>query len=234
MITGKIFLSIAVIACILTGFAYGQDWLEGGNVQSFSRPSDPGIAGMVRWLDQPVYNPSFPWYTSRDTFYQRGAPEATFSPFRQYYTTSAQRAVALGQRVSTPVKYNMSQRTPTNVYYASGQGLPYSQYASIAPSRANDLWIQGTGNWSQYVVVPVGTWLQLVATAPVSGPGGFYEITQMENATLEYNRLQFYQGYNNISFNADRAGRHMLYFVVNNEPSNVVIMDVFSQAQQKM
>jgi hypothetical protein len=34
-----------------------------------------------------------------------------------------------------------------------------------------------------------------------------------------------------MNFNADQVGRHMLYFVVNNQPSNVVVVDVFSQAQ---
>jgi hypothetical protein len=34
-----------------------------------------------------------------------------------------------------------------------------------------------------------------------------------------------------MNFNADQVGRHMLYFVVSNQPSNVVIVDVFAQAQ---
>ena len=33
-----------------------------------------------------------------------------------------------------------------------------------------------------------------------------------------------------MNFNADQVGRHMLYFVVNNQPSNVVVVDVFAQA----
>jgi hypothetical protein len=33
-----------------------------------------------------------------------------------------------------------------------------------------------------------------------------------------------------MNFNADQVGRHMLYFVVNNQPSNVVIVDVLAQA----
>jgi hypothetical protein len=33
-----------------------------------------------------------------------------------------------------------------------------------------------------------------------------------------------------MNFNADKVGRHMLYFVVNNQPSNVVVVDVFAQA----
>jgi hypothetical protein len=34
-----------------------------------------------------------------------------------------------------------------------------------------------------------------------------------------------------MNFNAAQVGRHMLYFVVNNQPSHVVIVDVLAQAQ---
>jgi len=33
-----------------------------------------------------------------------------------------------------------------------------------------------------------------------------------------------------MNFYADQVGRHTLYFVVNNQPSNVVVVDVFAQA----
>ena len=33
-----------------------------------------------------------------------------------------------------------------------------------------------------------------------------------------------------MNYNADQVGRHTLYFVVNNQPSNVVVVDVFAQA----
>jgi len=43
------------------GQMYPTEWLEGGYVRSFDRSMlmDPGIAGMVWWLDQPVSN--LPW-----------------------------------------------------------------------------------------------------------------------------------------------------------------------------
>jgi hypothetical protein len=31
-----------------------------------------------------------------------------------------------------------------------------------------------------------------------------------------------------MNFYADQVGRHMLYFVVNNQPSNVVVVDVLA------
>lgn len=217
----------ALAVSLLTGFSIGQDYLEGGNVQSSRGTSDPALAGMLRWLDQPVT--TFPWYTEGGAFYQQGVPETTFIPFREYYTPIGQPVVQLGQGISTPVSVDLSQRTPAYVYYGTGQGLPYSQYAALTSSRTNDLWIQGTGNWTQYAAVPIGTQLNLIANVPVAGPGGFYEVVQTGSPTLNYNTYQFLQGYNTMTFNAGQAGRHMLYYVVNNQPSDVVIVDVFAQ-----
>ncbi len=173
--------------------------------------------------------PNFPWYSTGGSFYRQEYSETTFSPFREYYTTSNMPVV--GDIISTPVKFDITKKTPSRIYYGAGQGLPYSQYTSTVPSKTNDLWVQGATDWTQYVVSPVGTWLQLVANAPVGGPGGFYEIVQTDTNTVKYNTYQFYQGFNTMNFKADQVGRHMLYFVVNNQPSNVVIVDVFAQAQ---
>jgi len=173
--------------------------------------------------------PNFPWYSSGGLFYSQEVPSTTFSPFREYYTTTGMPVV--GGIISTPTKFDIAQRTPSRIYYGTGQALPYTQYVSTVPSGTNDLWVQGATNWAQYVVSPVGTWIQLVANAPVGGPGGFYEIVQTDTNTVKYNTYQFYQGYNTMNFNADQVGRHMLYFVVNNQPSNVVVVDVFAQAQ---
>ncbi len=186
---------------------------------------DEGLAGMLQWLDQPV--PNFPWYSSDGSFYSQGIPDSTFSPYREYYTTAGKPVV--GGIISNPAKYNVAQNTPAGVYYGDGQGLPYSQYVSTTPSMTNDLWIQGGANWSQYVVVPVGTWLELVANVPVGGTAGFYETVQTNKINQKYRTYQFYPGYNTMDFNADQVGRHMLYFVVNNQPSNVVIVDAFTQ-----
>jgi len=73
---------------------YLKDWLEGGYVKSLdrSRLMDPGIAGMVRWLDAPV--PSYPWYGSDVSFYRRLAPASAFTPFSQYYAEAEAKAEA--------------------------------------------------------------------------------------------------------------------------------------------
>jgi hypothetical protein len=184
---------------------------------------------MLQWLDTPVAN--FPWYTTGGSFYSQPYSDVTFSPFTEYYTTTGTPVV--GGIISNPTKFDITQKTPSTVYYGAGVGLPYTQYTSTVPSKTNDLWIQGATNWTQYVVSPVGTWLQLIAYAPVEGPAGFYEMIQTDATSSKYNTYTFNQGYNTMNFNADKVGRHMLYFVVNNQPSNVVVVDVFAQASAR-
>jgi hypothetical protein len=177
------------------------------------------------------FYPNFPWYSSGGSrsFYSQGVPDTTFSPFRGYYATSGTPVV--GGIISTPIKFDIAQKTPSRIYFGTGQPLPYTQYISTVPSRTNELWVQGATDWSQYVVSPLGTWLQLVAYAPVGGSAGFYEIVQTDTTAPKYTIYQFYPGYNTMYFNADQMGRHILLYVVNNQPSNVVIVDVFAQAK---
>jgi hypothetical protein len=178
----------------------------------------------------PGFYPNFPWYSSSESpFYSQGVPDTTFSPFRDYYTSSGEPVV--GGIISNPSTFDIAQKTPSKIYYGTGQALPYSQYVSSVPSRTNELWIQGATDWSQYVVSPVGTWLQMIAYAPIGGSTGFYEMVQTSTTASKYNTYQFNQGYNTMYFNADKVGRHILLFVVNNQPSNVVIVDVLAQAK---
>ena len=243
----------ALATCLLIGIAWGADYLEGGYVKSSSGSgsvmgssgdwispnmgqghvrdrsmADPAIAGMLRWLDQPV--PTLPWYNPDLTFYKNPVADTTFSPFREYYATTGTPVV--GGIISNPTKFDITQKVPSAVYYGAGVGLPYPQYEATVTSKTNDLWIQGATNWTQYVVCPVGTWLQLIAYAPVAGPAGFYETIQTDTTSSKYKTYQFNQGYNTMNFYADQVGRHMLNFVVNSQPSNTVIVDVLAQAQQ--
>ena len=212
------------------GQIYPTDWLEGGYVSSFDRSTmmDPGIAGMVHWLDAPV--PYVSGYSSDASFYKQMVPASTFSPFTEYYGTAS--APIGGEIISDPVRFDITQATPSSVYYGAGQGLPYSQYLSIVPSKTNDLWIRGTENWTQYLVSPVGMTLELIANVPAGGVGSFYHTIQTETSRQESKIVQFNAGYNTMKFNADQIGRHILYFVAGNQPSNVVVVDVFAQAPQ--
>jgi hypothetical protein len=225
----EILLFMAALVCLAFQACAQSDYLEGGYVRSHDRSMmDPGITGMLHWLDAPV--PSFPWYSSDLTFYKQAVTYTIFSPFREYYTTTG--TPVTGGIISNPTKFDITQKAPSSVFYGAGVGLPFNQYESVVPSKTNDLWIQGATNWTQYVVIPVGSWLQLIAYAPVEGPAGFYEMIQADTTSSEYNIYQFNQGYNTMNFKADEVGRHMLYFVVNSQPSNVVIVDVLAQAVQ--
>ena len=94
---------MALAVCLLIGIAYGQDYLEGGNVQSSSGSgsvmgsaaigltpnmgggyvrdrsmTDPGISGMLQWLDTPV--PSVPLYTTGESFIVKQFPKLRSRP----------------------------------------------------------------------------------------------------------------------------------------------------------
>jgi hypothetical protein len=204
----------ALAACLLIGIAWGEDYLEGGYVSSYDRTSmmDKGIAGMVKWLDLPV-------------------PGSTFVPYREYYKTVVTPSIyVMSDAVSSPVPYSIAAQTPLGVYYRNGLWLPYATYASSQATRSNDLWISGQTNWTQYAAIPLGSSLQLVASVPSGGEGSFFKLIQKEAVSTDYRAAQFEQGYSSMSFIAGQPGRHMFYFVVNNQQSNVVIVDVFTQA----
>ena len=195
-------------------------------LQAYAQNPDQGLTSMDNWLNQP--DNYFPWYSSSGgSFYTQPYSYTTFSPFIEYYTPSGTPVV--GGIISNPTTFDIAQKTPSQIIYGNGQVLPYTQYVSTVPSKTNDLWIQGATSWTQYVVSPVGTWLQLVANAPVGGAAGFYEMTQTNTTSPKYSTYQFNPGYNTMNFYADQVGRHTLYFVVNNQPSNVVVVDVFAQ-----
>ena len=100
--------------------------------------------------------------------------------------------------------------------------MPYTQHTA----QGNELWVQGASDWSQYVVAPQGTGLQLVAFSAAAGQADLYEILQTEAVEVTNKRYQFYSGYNSMSFAANQVGRHILLFVLDNQPSNVIVVDV--------
>lgn len=225
----KILLSVVVLVYLAfqgcsvaqgleDGMESNQDWLSPWEerVPINNEEPDQGLAGMIRWLRQPV--PKYPWYASDDSyFYRQPVPDSAYSTFTEYYVT-----------LGTPE----FQWTPSVVYFGSGVGLPYSQYISTMPSETTTLWIQGETDWTQYLTCPVGTMLHLIAYTPVEGPAGIYETIQTETTSLTYRVLQLDAGYSILNFNAVQIGRHMLYFVMDNQPSNVIIVDVFPQFAQ--
>lgn len=203
-----------LVLCLLIGTALGYDYLEGGYVGSTERYStmEPGISGMVKWLDLPV-------------------PSSTFSPYREYYTAyTTTISPVSGSSLGSPVPYDITGKAPIGVFYRNGLWLPYATYASYQSVPSNDLWISGQTNWTQYALMPVGASLLMLSSVPLGGMGSLYEIVQSNTVKTEYNTAQFSVGYNAMTFYAGQAGRYMFYYIINNQPSNVVVVDVFNQA----
>jgi len=131
----------ALAACLLIGNAWGEDYLLGGYVPSYdrSRMMDPGISGMVKWLDLPV-------------------PGSTFTPYKEYYKTIVSPAMyVMSDAVSGPVQYDITGQMPAGVYYRNGLWMSYATYATSQTTQSNDLWISGQTNWTSYAAIPVGS-----------------------------------------------------------------------------
>ena len=130
-----------------------------------------------------------------------------------------------------PVKIDVTQNVPSRIYFGSGKEIAYTQYQSaMAASRGNELWIQKGADWSQYAIVPAGSGIQFIAFAPVGGQADYYWILQSNSLNITSKRLDLYPGYNSLNFKADEVGRHIILFVLDNQPSNSIIIDVISQA----
>jgi hypothetical protein len=131
----------------------------------------------------------------------------------------------------TPMKIDLTRNLPAMIYFGNGQEISFTQYQSaVAPSRENELWIQKARDWSQYAIVPAGVGMQFIAFAPNGGQADYLEILQTDSQSIANKRVSFFAGYNSINFLADKVGRHILLFVLNNQPSNAIIVDVISQA----
>jgi len=147
--------------------------------------------------------------------------------FSEFYMESSVPVV----KTFAPVKIDVTQNVPSRIYFGSGKEIAYTQYQStVATSRGNELWIQKGADWSQYAIVPAGSGIQFIAFAPVGGQADYYWILQSNSLNITSKRLDLYPGYNSLNFKADEVGRHILLFVLNNQPSNAIIIDVISQA----
>ena len=217
-------LSFCLLALLLgAGAAAGQDMslfqsmdMTGG---AFNEDFVNGLFGIGTGASSVA---SGPWFGPE--FENSSSAGSFFSEF--YINTSI--PVISG---FTPVKFDVTHRMPSRIYFGSGQEVLYTQYQSaMAASRGNELWIQKGADWSQYAIVPVGTGMQFVAFTPAGGQADYYELLQTNSLNITGKRLNFYSGYNSLNFMADKVGRHVLFFVLNNQPSNSIIIDVIAQA----
>jgi hypothetical protein len=108
---------------------------------------------------------------------------------------------------------------------------PLTTYQGTYRSAGNNhLWIEDSQGLIQYASVPQYSQVSLVASTSTGGQGEVYELypTATSQGTYNINIYSFMPGYNRMGFNADAAGRHILFFTVNNQPSDAVIVDVSS------
>jgi len=169
-----------------------------------------------------VASPSSPWF---GPMFENSS--SAYSFFSEFYINNSVPIIS----GFTPVKIDITHEKPSKIYFGSGREVAYTQYqTAVAPAGGNELWIQKGADWSQYAIVPVGTGLRLIAFAPASGQADYYEIIQTGYLNITSNRVNFYSGYHSMNFVADKVGRHILLFVLNNQPSQAIIVDVISQA----
>ena len=173
-----------------------------------------GIGGMGTEISGPWFGPEFANTSSASSF------------FSEFYINTSVPVIGF-----TPVKFDATHKMPSRIYFGNGRDVTYTQYQSaIATARGNELWIQKGLDWSAYAIVPAGTGMQFIAFAPAGGQADYYEIQQTDALNITSKRVNFYSGYNSLNFRADKVGRHILLFVLNNQPSNAIIVDVISQA----
>jgi len=143
----------------------------------------------------------------------------TYSQYVQYYFTEEE----VTPPEEGPVGFTITGNEP-NVLSFGWQTVPYSEYISSGMyAGSNALWIEGETTWTRYAACPAGTWLQLIAATPAGGTARLYEISPAGSAQVNEYGLGTY---NRLSFYAAEQGRYALFFVANNLPSNVVIIDV--------
>ena len=97
------------------------------------------------------------------------------SQYTQYYTIPS--VSAPSTHISAPAQTAIAGRTPTTLYLGTQQQpMTYSQYQANANNAvAPSLWIQGTGNWTQYVTSQ-GSAVPFIAFSPAGGNGYLDEI----------------------------------------------------------
>jgi hypothetical protein len=160
-------------------------------------------------------------YSQETSASQSYSSDNSVVEYSQYYSFSS---TVEGGRVSSAEKY-VTASGPSYIYMGSDRKkIPYSnfQYSNYY-GQGNFLWIEGDDSWTDYAKVPKDSYLDLIAIAPYGGNAYLYE--EYPNGQTKVSTITIFPN-SRISFYADTPGKHTLYFVMNNVPSNVVVIDV--------
>jgi len=81
---------------------------------------------------------------------------------------------------------------------------------------------------TQYAIVPQYSQIDLIASTSVRGQGVVYELypTKSGQGVYTTNTYSFVPGDNQLGFVANVVGKHLMFFSINNQASNAVIVDV--------
>jgi hypothetical protein len=121
-------------------------------------------------------------------------------------------ALVIGGSASAPMRSGSSSNYP----------------GAYQDSKNNYLWIENVQGRAQYSSIPQYSRISLVASTSNGGQGQFYELIQSTTSPSTYNsyNVNFQPGSNQIGFDASILGRHILFYILYDQPSNVVIVDV--------
>lgn len=181
-------------------------------------------------LQVQITNPAagaIPVSSAAPTISSEASSRFDLQKFSPYYSMEASESGAL---LASPAEAELNDIAPQMIYYGSDQkAVPYSQYQTYAASTgSNSLWISGASSWTQYVVVPFGSYLNMIAATPSGGYGYLYKIHP--DGTLDKSAYSFYP-YNLIGFYADKLGENQLFFNIDGQPSNVIVIYVVPDEQ---
>jgi len=165
-----------------------------------------------------------PWFNSSTSFSWFGF-ETNLSFFDEFFLTGG--SPLLGEVISSPVKFDILGKEPAKVYLVGSSPISYRQYKSFTTSLGmNQLWIMGIDNdaWTQYLVCPAGSLVNLLAYTPMGGTAVIYKI--YPNDTVQKTSYRMFADYSNMEFKATNPGRNVVFFIAGDRPSNAVIIDV--------
>ena len=114
--------------------------------------------------------------------------------------------------------------------------VPITTYPNTYPSLGNtNLWIDTSQGRMQYAAVPQYSHVSLIASTLLGGQGLVYELYPITIGQDAYTTsiYSLSPGDNQLGFVAKIVGRHILFFSINNQASNVVIIDVQGSIPQQ-
>lgn len=113
---------------------------------------------------------------------------------------------------------------PNSVYF-NNKLMTYGVFTDEFPGILPALWTNIALGWTQYAVCVKGTWMKVALFTPSSGSLDFYEI-KPDGIIAPLRLKSSSSGYYYIWYEADRLGRHIIFFNINGKVSNAIAIDV--------